>query len=434
MFQSAIHPPVNFAGFGVDPFDKRIADLVARRRRIAYYYDTPDTSTFRYRVLNMVQAINSISGGDTSASWFCRADLNRMERFIDRADALVVCRARYTPMVDQMINRARVRGVPIFYDCDDFVFDPDYVPLLMATLDRDLGDNDDLNDWFALVGRSSAVMRLCDRTIATNDFLAARMMQCGHRRPAHVIPNFLNREQQKLSAWLYHSKLANGFSSDGELVIGYFSGSPSHNRDFAVVAAALGQILADDLRIRLRVVGFLELNGTLANYADRIEFVPLQDPMNLQRYISEVEINIAPLQSNLFTNCKSELKFFEAAVTGTITVATPVHTFARSIEHGRTSFLAESHEWFQMLKTAINVVDNPGEYRAMAERGYQVAVERYGWDVYGKSIVDSIFGAERPASASPPSYGRVTHQPTSCASTRTAVPARQAAMSSTAPS
>ena len=75
-------------------------------------------------------------------------------------------------------------------------------------------------------------------------------------------------------------------------------------------------------------------------YRDRIEFYPLQDFMNFQRLIAEVEINIAPLQDNTFTNCKSELKFFEAAICGTLTLATPTFSFRNSIVHGTTGFFS----------------------------------------------------------------------------------------------
>ncbi len=39
------------------PFDERLSALIAVRRHIAYYYESPDTSTFRYRVLNMIEAL-----------------------------------------------------------------------------------------------------------------------------------------------------------------------------------------------------------------------------------------------------------------------------------------------------------------------------------------------------------------------------------------
>ena len=71
------------------------------------------------------------------------------------------------------------------------------------------------------------------------------------------------------------------------------------------------------------------LRAAAARVPERIEVCPLQDFVNLQRLIGEVEINIVPLQDNAFTNCKSELKYFEAAIVETVTVATPTYTFSR---------------------------------------------------------------------------------------------------------
>ncbi len=45
----------------------------------------------------------------------------------------------------------------------------------------------------------------------------------------------------------------------------------------------------------------------------RITFAPFVDFVELQRLIAEVDVNIFPLVQNTFTNCKSQLKFFEAA-------------------------------------------------------------------------------------------------------------------------
>ena len=94
--------------------------------------------------------------------------------------------------------------------------------------------------------------------------------------------------------------------------VGYFSGSPSHARDFAIAAPAIARLMRADPRVVLRVVGFFDPHPQLAALRDRIEVAPLQDFINLQRSIAEVEINIAPLQDNVFTNCKSDRRFFEA--------------------------------------------------------------------------------------------------------------------------
>ena len=233
-------------------------------------------------------------------------------------------------------------------------------------------------------------MRLCDRAIATNPFLAGKMESCAGHIRSQVIPNFLHDEQQAVSAELYEAKRHSGFRSDGTITVGYFSGSPTHNRDFAVAAPALARLMEEDPRIKLRVVGFFGVKSELEKYGSRVEFYPLQDPINLQRLIAEVEINISPLQNNLFTNCKSELKYFEAAITGTITVATPTYSFSRAIVDGENGFLANAYDWEDKLRAACELVDNPAQYAAMAERGFDLAERNFGWNRHAALIAATV--------------------------------------------
>jgi hypothetical protein len=81
---------------------------------------------------------------------------------------------------------------------------------------------------------------------------------------------------------IFHTKSVNRFERTGILSIGYFGGSPTHDKDF----------------------GYLDLQDELLGHHSRIEYVPLQDFINLQGVIGSTEINIAPLQDNDFTTSK----------------------------------------------------------------------------------------------------------------------------------
>jgi glycosyltransferase involved in cell wall biosynthesis len=295
MFEAAQISPVAYKAPWTLGFDARIAALTARRRRIAYYYEHPDTSTFRYRVLNMVQALAAAPQGKTSGGWFHIGDLDRMDQFVDRADALVLCRTRYAPAIGRMVMRAKARGIPVLFDVDDLVFNPDYVHLVLDTLDQQI-NHEALETWFAKFARLGVTLRLCDRAIATNPFLAQQIEAFAPHIRTRVLPNFLNRQQQALSYVLFEAKRKSDFRSDRHIHIGYFSGTPTHNRDFAVAVPALARVLDDNPRVTLRIVGFLEPMESLARHHERIEIHQLQDFLNLQRLIAETEINIAPLQ------------------------------------------------------------------------------------------------------------------------------------------
>jgi glycosyltransferase involved in cell wall biosynthesis len=407
MFRATHRLPIEYRAPWNADFADRLQAMIARPRHIAYFYESPDTSTFRYRVFNMVQALAGVFQGETSAAWFHTADLGKMESFVDRADALVLCRTRYRPEIDRMLLRARARGVRILYDVDDLVFDPAHVTLVLDTLKQNITDEATLDLWFASFARNGNLLRLSDRAIATNGFLAQRISAFAPHVETRVIPNFLNQEQQALSSRLFTEKQRSGFLNDDRVHVGYFSGSPTHDRDFAIAAPALARILETDPRVVLRIAGFLNLEERLARHSDRIEFHPLQDFLNLQRLIAEVEINIAPLQNNLFTNCKSELKYFEAAITGSITIASPIYTFARAIADGENSFLAASYEWDVKLKAAIDLTCRPERYAEMAVRGFKHARANYGWNRYASLIEETIFanGAEAPSEPPAPVPG-----------------------------
>ena len=368
---------------------ERLAMLRGGRPRVAWLYELPDTSTFRYRCRNPSLTLSAAYPG-TGASWFERKDIPALAREVMNVDVLVICRYRYDSEVARLVARARAGGTRVLFDCDDLIFDTQQVHLLLETLDQPTDAAVHWDLWFALVGRVGATARLCQGGVTTNGFLAHRMADLLGGAPVGIIPNYLAPDQEVISRQLLDAKRRRGFHGDGRVTVGYFSGSPTHNKDFAVAAPALARLLTADPLVDLRIVGFPPPNGPLASFEGRIEIVPLQDYLNLQRVIAEVDVNIAPLRDNLFTNCKSELKFFEAAVVGTWTVATPTFTFRRAIRDGVTGRLARSHEWDTALAEAVALVRDPARYAPIAEAAAAEAYATYGWDQQAPRILDAL--------------------------------------------
>jgi glycosyltransferase involved in cell wall biosynthesis len=389
-----IAPALDYVDPWLSSLDDRLRQLATQPRHIAYFCEYPDASTFRYRVFNpgLTLAANPACG--VSGSWFDHRDLSADDSFIDVADALVICRARYNSGIARMIARSRARGIPVLFDCDDLVFDIGRVHMLLDTLNLEQSWEGVWDDWFASTGRIGATMGLCDAFIATNRYLAERVSEYDPRLRTAIVPNYLNRAQQELSQGYHRAKQASGWARDGRIHIGYFSGSPTHARDFAIVAPAISRLLARNPRVLLRIVGSLDPGKDLRRYRDQIEFYPLQDFLNLQRLIAEVEINIAPLQDNIFTNCKSNLKFFEAAICGTLTLATPTFSFRNSIAHGKTGFLVPSHAWDLALEEAVAIVEDKSRYEAIATAASTYVKAAYGWDRHAHTITRAVFGQE----------------------------------------
>jgi glycosyltransferase involved in cell wall biosynthesis len=377
-------PPWN-----LQPLRTRVDALRRGTPRIAWLYEQPDTSTFRYRCLNPSETLATVHP-TVGAAWFELSDLPVLLTEVAQLDVLVICRVRYDAAVARLIIRARAAGTRVLFDCDDLVFDTRYVHLVLDTLDQPTDQDIYWDSWFALIGRIEATAHLCEGGVTTNAFLAKRMAEVLGGAPVGTVPNYLARDQEVVARRLLAAKRERGFCGDGRVTIGYFSGTPTHNKDFAVAAPALARLLAADEAVNLRFVGFMPLHGPLAPFTNRIEVVPLQDYLNLQRVIAEVEVNIAPLQENAFTNSKSELKFFEAAVVGTWTIATPTYSFQHSIRDGITGRLARAFEWDSALAEAVALARDPERYARLAEMAAEEVYLAYGWDRQADRIINAV--------------------------------------------
>jgi glycosyltransferase involved in cell wall biosynthesis len=356
----------------------RLAMFYRRPRRVAYYADTPNDSSFRFRVYAMATALNE-ADTDVSASWFYRADRHVLEDVFTHADVVVVHRSEYAAELDHVIGLARRKGISVFYDCDDLVFDESAVPLIMRTLAQPLSHKATGVDlwaiWYAMISRLAATARLCDSFIGTTDALAEQARAI-LGVPTSVIPNFMTEEELDYSTAVIQARDSVGRRRDGRLHLGYFSGSPSHVNDIAIAGEGLRAVLIRHPEVMVRIAGFMSIKEAgLERFKDRVDVVPFTDYVNLHRVIGETEVNIAPLQDNRFTRCKSELKWFDAGVVGIPTLASPTESMAAAVQDGVDAMLVADYEWEDALEAVISDYDGLG--RRIGERARQSALERY---------------------------------------------------------
>jgi glycosyltransferase involved in cell wall biosynthesis len=378
---------VAYADPWLQPLDERLRMLARGQRRVAYYYEAANNSTFRYRAYNMVQVLGAEAGEQVGASYFFHTDREHFAEIAAQADVLVICRSGYDDTVAALLAHFRARHRPVIFDVDDLVFDTEYVHLIMNTLAVPTHDSAAWPHWFHYLGSMGATLRQCDAGITTNDFLARRMAAFSGK-PVAVVPNFMNREQLALSAQVYEEKRRRGFAGDGSIVLGYFSGSPSHTHDYAIVEPALAALLAADERVRVMVVGYIDAGPQLAPFNDRIIRQPFHDYVNLQRLVGTVEFSLAPLQRNAFTDGKSPLKVFEASAVGTLSIASPSWNYADVVQDGENGYLARAHEWERRLRHAIG---NLPRYAAMAERAHDEALRRFSWQ-HQRAAIERALG------------------------------------------
>jgi hypothetical protein len=191
-----------------------------------------------------------------------------------------------------------------------------------------------------------------------------------------VIPNGYSRQTYETSRLARLSAK----KDDGYFRIGYATGSRTHQKDFAVATPAIAAVMAQYPHTRLILFEhtiILSEFPELLEFQSRIEwrqFCPLSE---LPYEYAAFDICIAPLEvGNRFCEAKSELKFFEAALVGVPTVASPTHPYRQVIRHGENGFLAtDAESWRRCLSLLI---ENAELRNRIAEAARRDALWKFG--------------------------------------------------------
>jgi glycosyltransferase involved in cell wall biosynthesis len=372
---------------------QRLATLAKGKVHVAYFAENVHSSTFRYRAANMAEVLNAAeptNNQDTSAACFFSSDLHSYADIVKSADILVISRARYDLDIAQLIHQFKTQDKKVWFDIDDWVFDIQQIDLIISTQGQEPTD-EVLNYWYAVISRMMRTMCLCDGVITTNSYLANKISKFIDI-PVKTIPNFANVQQLEVSQPIYERKLTQKSNANETIKLGYFSGSASHNRDLALILPALERLMLRDPRVELVLVGPVELEeGLKMRFNDRIKRHDFVDYLKLQELIGSVDFNLVPLQVNDFTHCKSELKFVDAAIVGTLTIASPAFSYAEVIRHSENGYLAEDDQWETVLLQAIVVRDTDLEqHKRMTAAAYKDVQQRFTWQTQCATILEAL--------------------------------------------
>ena len=368
----------------------------------------PGTPGHAYRVDRTAQAAADLGWAvdvvpvlDLEPDWW--------QRTAPQPTAVIVWRARHTALLERAMTSWRQRGSRILCDLDDHMVDPALATPETIDAIRSLGlAPKRVAAHYASIRRTLA---LADACLVPTASLAAAVEACGRR--ALVLPNGFDRDTYRASREAVLLRAADeAAGTDGLVRIGYAAGSQTHQRDFAVAAPALARILREHPACRL-VLFRDPRRGTplvdvaefpdLARLGDRIEWRPLVPLERLPEELARFDVNIAPLEvGNVFCEAKSELKYFEAALVGVPTVASPTQPFRAAITAGRTGFLAaDADAWHDCLGRLVRDV---ALRRRIGQAALHDVLHRYGPDGRRERLdgmLADICGT-RPARPSPP--------------------------------
>ena len=363
---------------------KKVMDLaLSEHKKLALLlYPSPDGSTFRYRGYNLYKAC--LDSKDWQLIYFFNNEIAELEKALPFADILILCRQiKWSATFDNLANTAHHYGAPVLMDVDDCICGLNNIREMINTVALDEVDQE---YWIKACANCEMISQSVDGFITTNDYLGKLLSETHNNKPFYTIPNTLNDEQIQFSEALVEQKK----DHSDYCTLGYFSGSHTHAADFDVVYQELLDLLLNNPNIRLEIVGMMSLPNAMEQLIKTGQVIrkPLVDFLTLQRYISEVDINLVPLVNNTFTNCKSELKFFESAIVDVPTIASPVYTYATSITDKETGFLCGPGEWTDAI---LKLSEDSKLRKQIATNAKKYCLERYSPKACQK-ITEEVFG------------------------------------------
>lgn len=233
-----------------------------------------------------------------------------------------------------IVRNLNSRGTLIVCDFDDLIFDTDAAQFRPSVLKG----TEDLNKTRAKFAKHSDALALADIFTTTTVALIDRFKTSFPDKRSALIPNAIHAN------W-YQIPLR---EEGGQKVISYFSGTKTHDRDFALIAPLLKKLLDRDELLRLRIVGPVSVPFK----HERLELIDKVAFADYPFLVRDNWLNLSPLENTPFNQAKSALKIIEPGFFGVPTIASPVGDLCRFKIEG-VLFAESEDEWEAQITLAL---------------------------------------------------------------------------------
>lgn len=278
-------------------------------------------------------------------------------------------RTLQTATTVKLIERIKEQNKEIIFDTDDLVFDIKYVHqtdhykkmsyLEKKQYEKGIGE-EILKDPYVKVCTTST------------KFIASKLEEYG--KQVFVTTNKLSNEWIEIANQFLQER-AEEKSEREKIRIGYFSGTIGHNKDFATISDALVEILEKYPQVEIFLAGPLELEEKFTKFSERIVRCPYVPRKKHFENVFYCDIILAPLERDVFSEGKSELKFSEAGLLKVPVVAVRNQTFSEAITDGENGFLADCKE--QWVEKLSRLIEDDTLRKNMGEKAQEKALRDY---------------------------------------------------------
>jgi glycosyltransferase involved in cell wall biosynthesis len=345
---------------------------VSSLERVLFVSGTRTSATLRYRVRLAEEALRS-RGVRTAAVYFTEPSLVSWAK---EADVVALYRTPINKTIVNLIRDSRERHVPVTFDVDDRVFMAEHLawmPFLsqMSASDR-MGFEQDLP-------RRGITASLADRGSGTTDAIVDDLGAL-IQGPVRLLPNGVGRVADVRAAEVVKVRR----HSRSSVRLGYFSGSATHDADWAMIEADVLELMRADPRIELWLVGPIRPSAALEVLGDRIVRKSAVSWLDLFDLLAQVDINLAPLDPSPFTLAKSAIKWLESALVATPTVATATPPFEQAVHAGYDGVLVTpGKSWIEPVAELVydpvlrEMIGRAARAGALTRYGPEVQADRY---------------------------------------------------------
>ena len=290
----------------------------------------------------------------------------------------------------KVVRLANDLGLPTIYEIDDFLLDPDHFPEPYESYDQSVSA-EEYNGLQLTTAYNGGVARLCEYGLASTPPLAgemARFVRSGHvftHRNALSVPHM-----KAISA--SRAGPPRETEAGDTIRIFYGSGTKAH-KDFlqAVFFDAVAEVLQQRPNVEFHTIGHVEAPALTSRFPDRVvQGEPIWNVADYWKKLSTADINVGVLKKSLLTDCKSEIKWLEAAMLGIPSIVSGTSTMTDIVKEGENGMIANSRDdWVEKL---LKLVDDAALRKHIGETAREQVLEDYSLQAMAANIDAGLKG------------------------------------------
>ncbi len=256
----------------------------------------------------------------------------------NHTDVVLFHRPSYSLKLLVTVLYVKHKSVLPIFDVDDLIFDPVYAEDSPAVKNKILS----LQKVERKFKKNLKALRLFSHFSVSTEPLAEHIRRLIPNSKIIQLPNAVHHTWKSFKKDTVDTKIKK---------LAYFPGTRSHDKDFDSIAKRLSHFLKNHSEVTLYITG--PLNFDLDVPADQIvysEKVPFSEHW---RNYQNIWVNLAPLEKNPFSECKSALKIIEAGYWDVPTVSIANADTKRFADAGAV-IVKDETEWVSKLEMLLD--------------------------------------------------------------------------------